>query len=110
MRKGAIWARHAYNRAKRANDTSVLRVEVRIYIAVRTVVNRKASIRHHGRVGRRDIPLSILLAHAFNIVSLREGSGACVEVTCDGRILNSGPEVLRMCLRIRPWQGGAARI
>ena len=84
MRKGAIWACHAYNPAKKTDDTSVLRVEVRIYIAVRAVVNRKASIRHHGRLGRRDIPLSILLAHAFNVVSLREGSGAGVEVTCDG--------------------------
>jgi len=105
MRKVAIWACHSHNPAKRANDTSVLRVEVRIYTAFRAVINRKASIGHHGRLGRRDIPLSILLAHAFNIVSLREGSGACVEVTCDGRILNSGPEVLRMCLRIRLWQG-----
>ena len=86
MRKGAIWACHSHNPAKRANDASVLRVEVRIYIAFRAVINRKASIWHHGRLGRRDIPLSILLAHAFNVVSLREpeGSGAGVEVTCDG--------------------------
>ena len=67
MRKGAIWVCHAHNPAKRANNTSVLRVEVRIYIAFRVVVNRKASIRHHGRLGRRDISLSILLAHAFNV-------------------------------------------
>jgi len=84
MRKGAVWACHAYNPAKRANDTLVLCVKVRIHIAFRAVVNCKASIRHHGRLGRRDILLSILLAHAFNVVSLREGSGAGVEVTCDG--------------------------
>ena len=55
MRKGAIWACHAYNPAKRANDTLVLRVEVRIYIAVRVVVNRKASIRHHWRLGKTGV-------------------------------------------------------
>jgi len=75
---------HAYSPTKRANDASVLRVKVRIYIAFRAVVTCKASIGHHGRLGRRDIPLSILLAHTFNVVSLREGSGAGVEVTCDG--------------------------
>ena len=84
MRKGAIWACHSHSLAKRANDTSVLRVEVQIYIAFRAVINRKASIGHHGRLGRRDIPLSILLAHVFNVVSLREESGAGVEVTCGG--------------------------
>jgi len=30
------------------------------------------------------LTLSILLARAFNVVSLQEGSGAGVEVTCDG--------------------------
>jgi len=84
MRKGAVWACHAYNPAKRANTTSVLRVKVRIYIAFRAVVNCKASIGHHGRLGRHDIPLPILLAYVFNVVSLREGSGAGVEVTCNG--------------------------
>ena len=84
MHKEAAWACHAYNPAKRANDTSVLRVKVQIYIAFRAVVNCKAIIGHHGRLGQRDIPLSTLLAHAFNVVSLREGSGAGVEVTCDG--------------------------
>ena len=84
MRKGAVWACHAYNPAKRANNTSVLRMKVWIYIAFRVVVNCKASIGHHGRLGWRDIPLSILLAYAFNVVNLREGSGASVEVTCDG--------------------------
>jgi len=67
MRKGTVWACDAYNLAKRANDTSVLRVKVRIYIAFRAVVNRMASIGHHGCLGRRDIPLSILLAHQFNV-------------------------------------------
>jgi len=47
MRKGAVQACHAYNPAKRANDTSVLRVKVQIYIAFRAVVNCKASIGHH---------------------------------------------------------------
>jgi len=84
MRKGAIWACHAYKSAKRANDTLVLRVQVRIYIAFRAVINRKASIGHHERLGRRDSPLSILLAHAFKVLNLREGGGASVEVTCDG--------------------------
>ena len=84
MRKGAIWACHGDKSAKRANDTLVLRVEVRIYIAFRAVINRKASIRHHGRLGLRDIPLSVLLAHTFNVVCLQEGSGAGVEVTYDG--------------------------
>jgi len=84
MRKGAIWACHSHNPAKRTNHTSVLLVEVRIYIAFRAVINRKASIGHHQRLGRRDLPLSMPLAHAFNVVSLREGSGVGVEVTCDG--------------------------
>ena len=58
-------------------------MEVRIYVAFRAVINRKASIRHHRRLGQRDIPLSIRLAHAFNVVCLRERSSADVEVTCD---------------------------
>jgi len=84
MRKGAIGACHSDKSAKRANDTLVLLVEVRIYIAFRAVVNRKASIRHHERLGRRDFPLSILLAHAFNVLNLRKEGGARVEVSCDG--------------------------
>jgi len=84
MRKGAVWACRSDKSAERANHTLVLRVEVRIYIAFRAVINRKASIGHHERLGQRDIPLSILLAHAFNVMNLREGGGASVEVTCDG--------------------------
>jgi len=61
-------------------------VEVRICTAFKAVINRKASMGHHGRLGWRDIPFSIFLTRAFNasVVSLREGSGAGVEVTCDG--------------------------
>ena len=67
MHKEAAWACHAYNPAKRANDTSVLRVKVQIYIAFRAGVNCKASIGYHGRLERRDIPLSMLLAHVINV-------------------------------------------
>jgi len=82
MRKEAIWACQSHNPANRAKNTFVLRVEVRIYTAFKAVINRKASMGHHGRFGWRDILLSIFLTRAFNVVSdLREGSGACVEVT-----------------------------
>ena len=94
MHKGAIWVCHSHNPAKRAKNTSVLRVEVRIYTVFQAVINRKASMEHCGRLGWRDIPLSIILTRAFNVASMQEGSGGHVR----WRILNSGVEVLRMSL------------